>query len=52
VRTRPGPRGHYSRGIDTPDAASLLPAPLAATRTGLTPAGDDELITTDHLHTM
>ena len=42
----------YSRGIDTPDAASLLPAPLAATRTGLTSAGDDELTTTDHLHTM
>jgi hypothetical protein len=25
-----------------PDAASLLPGLLAATRTGLTPAGDDE----------
>lgn len=27
-----------------PDAASLLPGLLAATRTGLTPAGDDELM--------
>ena len=26
-----------------PDAASLLPGLLAATRTGLSPAGDDEL---------
>jgi hypothetical protein len=26
-----------------PDAASLLPGLLAATRTGLAPAGDDEL---------
>ena len=26
-----------------PDAGSLLPGPLAVTRTGLTPAGDDEL---------
>ena len=26
------------------DAASLLPGLLAATRTGLTPAGDDELV--------
>jgi hypothetical protein len=26
-----------------PDAASLLPGLLAATRTGLTPASDDEL---------
>jgi len=31
------------------DAASLLPGHLAATRTGLTPAGDDELTTKDHL---
>ena len=34
------------------DAASLLPGLLAATRTGLTPAGDDELTTTDHQPTM
>jgi hypothetical protein len=26
-----------------PDAGSLLPGPLAATRTGLPPAGDDKL---------
>ncbi len=33
-----------------PDAGSLLPAPLAATRTGLTPAGDDEFqIESDHV---
>ena len=32
------------------EAASLLPGPLAATRTGLTPASDDELATKDHLH--
>ena len=33
-----------------PDAGSLLPGPLAATRTGLTPAGDDELQTeSDHV---
>ena len=32
------------------EAASLLPGPLAATRTGLSPAGDDELETeTDHV---
>lgn len=35
-----------------PDAASLLPGPLAATRTGLTPAGDDEADKTDHPNTM
>jgi len=29
------------------EAASLLPGPLAATRTGLTPASDDELTTQD-----
>src|SRR4051794_24754578 len=29
------------------EAASLLPGPLAVTRTGLTPASDDELTTTD-----
>ena len=27
-----------------PDAGSLLPGLLAATRTGLAPAGDDELV--------
>src|SRR5665647_2826107 len=48
ARTRPAPQSVFTRNIVTPDAASLLPAPLAATRTGLTPAGDDELITTDH----
>src|SRR5690242_20131581 len=31
-------------------AASLLPGLLAATRTGLTPASDDELTTRDQLH--
>src|SRR5215210_5182341 len=30
--------------------ASLLPGLLAATRTGLTPAGDDELTNLGHLH--
>src|SRR4051794_26223049 len=29
------------------EAASLLPGPLAVTRTGLTPASDDELTTQD-----
>src|SRR5438552_15858516 len=33
-----------------PDAGSLLPGPLAATRTGLTPAGDDELKTRSRTH--
>jgi len=33
----------------SPDAASLLPGLLAATRTGLPPAGGGELTTTDHL---
>ena len=33
-----------------PGAGSLLPGPLAATRTGLAPAGDDELQTeSDHV---
>jgi hypothetical protein len=33
-----------------PDAGSLLPGPLAVTRTGLSPAGDDELQTeSDHV---
>jgi len=31
------------------EAASLLPGPLAATRTGLTPASDDELTTQDRV---
>src|SRR4051794_32517851 len=31
-------------------AASLLPGLLAATRTGLAPAGDDELTNLGHLH--
>src|SRR5829696_4946863 len=34
-----------------PDAGSLLPGLLAATRTGLPPASDDELTTEDQLHT-
>ena len=45
------------RGLGTPcsrpfpdEAASLLPGLLAATRTGLTPASDDELTTRDQLH--
>jgi hypothetical protein len=33
-----------------PDAASLLPGLLAATRTGLPPAGDDELTNTKNHH--
>ena len=32
------------------DAVSLLPGHLAATRTGLTPASDDELTTQNDLH--
>jgi hypothetical protein len=36
-----------------PGAGSLLPGPLAATRTGLTPAGNDELPTeSDHVITQ
>src|SRR5882757_5226223 len=36
-----------------PDAGSLLPGPLAATRTGLAPAGNDELpIESDHVITQ
>src|SRR3954447_9280049 len=34
------------------EAASLLPGLLTATRTGLTPASDDELTTKDHLNTV
>ena len=62
LRSRYGPlsRSHHNVAFDAglrpdpfPDrAASLLPGLLAATRTGLTPAGDDELTTEDHLHTM
>ncbi len=45
-----------SRDFDTglrhrafpPDAASLLPGPLAVTRTGLAPAGNDELAMSVH----
>ena len=48
----PHPRSPYYRAFDTglrpdpfPDrAASLLPGLLTATRTGPTPAGDDELM--------
>src|SRR4051794_40202362 len=32
--------------------ATLLPGLLTATRTGLTPASDDELTTKDHLNTV
>jgi len=47
----PHPRSPFYRAFDTglrrrtfpSDAASLLPGLLAATRTGLTPASDDEL---------
>ena len=35
-----------------PDAASLLPGLLAATRTGLSPAGDDELAMSDQLNSI
>jgi hypothetical protein len=42
------PKGAFDAGLRPgpfPDrAASLLPGLLAATRTGLTPAGDDELM--------
>ena len=42
------PKGASTLGFDAeafpPDAASLLPGLLAATRTGLAPAGDDELV--------
>lgn len=34
---------HFDVGRFPPGAGSLLPGPLAAARTGLTPAGDDEL---------
>ena len=46
------PTGLLTLGFDpavSPRAASLLPGLLAATRTGLTPAGDDELMS-DHDH--
>ena len=46
--------GHSTLGFDPArfptTAASLLPGLLTATRTGLTPASDDELTTRDHLH--
>src|SRR5713226_3165933 len=53
------PDGAFDAGLRRrafpPDAASLLPGLLAATRTGLSPAGDDELamdqvISKHHLH--
>ncbi len=34
----------FDAGRFPPDAGSLLPGLLAATRTGLPPAGDDELM--------
>ena len=55
------PTGAFDAGLRPgpfPDrAASLLPGLLAATRTGLTPAGDDELmldqvISDDHLQRL
>jgi hypothetical protein len=49
------PRGAFDAGLRRrafpPDAASLLPGLLAATRTGLPPAGDDELMS-DQLTSM
>jgi hypothetical protein len=48
------PNGAFDTGLRPdpfPDrAASLLPSLLAATRTGLTPAGDDELMLDHDLH--
>jgi len=48
------PKGAFDAGLRPdpfPDrAASLLPGLLAATRTGLTPAGDDELVLDHDLH--
>src|SRR5262249_19001110 len=54
-RYGPLSRSPYHRAFDTglrrqafpPDAASLLPGLLAATRTGLPPASDDELTSSD-----
>jgi hypothetical protein len=47
------PEGAFDTGLRRrtfpSDTASLLPGHLAATRTGLTPASDDELTTKDHL---
>jgi hypothetical protein len=37
-------------GFDPARASSLLPGLLAATRTGLAPAGDDELMSDHDLH--
>jgi L-ascorbate metabolism protein UlaG (beta-lactamase superfamily) len=51
LRTAPSlpPTGLLTLGLPRrafpPDTASLLPGLLAATRTGLTPAGNDELVT-------
>ena len=48
------PKGAFDAGLRpgpfTNRAASLLPGLLAATRTGLTPAGDDELMLDHDLH--
>lgn len=50
------PDGLLTLGSDAgrfpPTPPACYRAPLAATRTGLTPAGDDELTTTDHLPKM
>ena len=58
-RSVASPNGAFDAGLRRrafpPDAASLLPGLLAATRTGLTPAGNDELVmdqvtSRHHLH--
>src|ERR1700749_551848 len=55
ARSVASPNGAFDAGLRPdpfPDrAASLLPGLLAATRTGLTPAGDDELMS-DHDHVI
>jgi hypothetical protein len=47
------PKGAFDAGLRRrafpPDAASLLPGLLAATRTGLSPAGGHALVDVDHL---
>ena len=53
-RSVASPNGAFDAGLRPdpfPDrAASLLPGLLAATRTGLTPAGNDELMLDHDLH--
>jgi hypothetical protein len=47
-------QGHSTLGFDPAGLPTKPPvcyrAPLATTRTGLTPASDDELTTRNHLH--